>query len=142
MLYKRGVQKNFSKFSDKHKSSEDVLSKDVLKNFVKLAEKHLCRSLLFNKVATWKPYIGRSCHWRSVKQGVLKFRWKNSVLESLFNKVGVLRACNFIKEDSDTDFFCEIYKLFKNDFEEHLWTSASKHYLKRNSNSGAFLWIL
>ena len=72
-----------------------------------------------------------------------KFRWKKSVLESLFNKVGVLRACNFIKEDSDTCFFCEIYKLFKdNYFEEHLWTSASKHYLKRDSNSGAFLWIL
>ena len=35
-------------------------------------------------------------------------------------------------------FSCEIYKLFKNNyFEEHLWTSASKHYLKRDSNSGA-----
>ena len=44
-----------------------------------------------------------------------------SLLESLFNKVEVLRACNFIKEDSDTCFFCEIYKLFKdNYFEEHL----------------------
>ena len=30
------------------------------------------------------------------------FRWKKSVLESLFNNVRVLRACNFIKEDSDT----------------------------------------
>ena len=38
---------------------------------------------------------------------------------------------------------CEIYKLFKNNyFEEHLWTSASKHYLKRDSNTDAFLWIL
>ena len=33
---------------------------------------------------------------------------------------------------------CEIYKLFKNNyFKEHLWMSASKHYLKRDSNSGA-----
>ena len=41
MLYKRGVLKNFPKFLDKHKeqSSRGVLSKDVLKNFVKLAEK-------------------------------------------------------------------------------------------------------
>ena len=32
----------------------------------------------------------------------------------------------------------EIYELFKkNYFEEHLLTSASKHYLKRDSNSGA-----
>ena len=30
-------------------------------------------------------------------------------------------ACNFIKEDSDTAVFNEIYKLFKNNyFEEHL----------------------
>ena len=41
VLYKRGVLKNFSKFSDKHKeqSSGGVLSKDVLKNFVKFTEK-------------------------------------------------------------------------------------------------------
>ena len=39
-------------------------------------------------------------------------------------------------------FFCEIYKLFKNNyFEEHLRMSTSKHYLKRDSNSGVFLWI-
>ena len=43
VLYKRGVLKNFSKFSDKHKeqSSGGVLSKDVLKNFEKLAKKLL-----------------------------------------------------------------------------------------------------
>ena len=37
-LYKRGVLKNFSKFSDKYKkqSSGGVLSKDVLKNFAEL----------------------------------------------------------------------------------------------------------
>ena len=41
VLYKRGVLKNFSKFSDKHEEqlSGGVLSKDVLKNFVKLTEK-------------------------------------------------------------------------------------------------------
>ena len=34
---------------------------------------------------------------------------------------------------------CEISKLFKrNDFEEHLPTSASKFYLKRDSNTGFF----
>ena len=40
VLYKRGVLKNLSKFSDKHKrqSSGGVLSKDVLKNFAKFAE--------------------------------------------------------------------------------------------------------
>ena len=40
-------------------------------------------------------------------------------------------------------FSCEIYKLFKNNyFEEHLWTSAPKLYLKRDSNTGGYLWIL
>ena len=41
VLYKRGVLKNLSKFSDKHKrqSSGGVLSKDVFKNFAKFAEK-------------------------------------------------------------------------------------------------------
>ena len=44
VLYKRGVLKNLSKFSDKHKrqSSGGVLSKDVLKNFAKFTEKSLC----------------------------------------------------------------------------------------------------
>ena len=35
---------------------------------------------------------------------------------------------------------CEIFK--KNYSEEWLWTSASKLYLKRDSNTGAFLWSL
>ena len=43
MLYKRGVLKNLSKFSDKHKtqSSGDVLSKYVLKNFEKIHRKNI-----------------------------------------------------------------------------------------------------
>ena len=45
--------KNFSKLTDKLKkqSSGGVLSKGVLKNFAKFAEKHLRRNLYFNKVA-------------------------------------------------------------------------------------------
>ena len=56
VLYKRGVLKNFSKFTDKHKkqSSGGVLSKNVLENFAKFTGKYLCRSLSFNKVAGWK----------------------------------------------------------------------------------------
>ena len=46
---------------------------------------------------------------------------KKILLESLLNKVGVLRACNFIKENYDRYFLCEIYKLFNdNCFEEYL----------------------
>ena len=41
VLYKRGVLKNFSKFSDKHKKQSfgGFLSKDVFKNFAKFTEK-------------------------------------------------------------------------------------------------------
>ena len=38
---------------------------------------------------------------------------------------------------------CKICKTFKNDyFEEHLWTTPSKPYLKRDSNTDVFLWVL
>ena len=49
MLYKRGVLKNFSKFSGKHKeqSFEGVLSKDVLKNFVKFTKKNIFAGISF-----------------------------------------------------------------------------------------------
>ena len=47
-------------------------------------------------------------------------------------------SANLLKKTLTQVFSCEIYKLFKKIyFEEHLWTSASKHYLKRDSNSGA-----
>ena len=64
VTYKRvkGFLKKFSKFTDKDKiqSIASILSKDVLKNFTKLTEKHLCWSLIFNKVTGWKPETVRS----------------------------------------------------------------------------------
>ena len=63
------------KFADKYKkqSSRGVLSKDVLKNFVKFTDEHLCISLFFNKVAGWKPVAVRSSYWRcSAKKVFLK----------------------------------------------------------------------
>ena len=47
VLYKRGVPKIFSKFTEKLKkqSSGGVLSKDVLKIFSKFTEKHLSEYL-------------------------------------------------------------------------------------------------
>ena len=54
ILYKRGVHKNFSKFTDKNKkqSSTGILSKDILKKFT---GKHLCWSLFFIKLQFWRP---------------------------------------------------------------------------------------
>ena len=61
------------------------------------------------------------------------------MLEYLFNEVRVLIGPATLLKTALTQVFSfEIYKLFKNNyFEEHLCTSASKHYLKRDSNSGA-----
>ena len=41
---------------------------------------------------------------------------KTPVLESLFDKVADLKACECIKIDSNTGFFCEYCKIFKNSF--------------------------
>ena len=51
MLYKRGVLKNYSKFTDKHKtqSSAGARLKNVLKNFAKFTEKKSLSESLFNK---------------------------------------------------------------------------------------------
>ena len=54
------------------------------------------------------------------------------------------KNCSFPLKKTQTQVLsCEICKLFNNNyFEEHLWTSVSKLYLKRDSNTGIFLWIL
>ena len=127
----RGVLKNLSKFSDKHKeqSSGRVLSKDVLKKFTK------------------KPIFVRVSFSTklSAKLGVLKnfanFVGKNLGWGLFLVKLEFWRPVTLLKKTPTQVFSCEIYELFKNNyFEEHLWTS--KHYLKRDSNTGVLLWIL
>ena len=87
-----------------------------MKCFVKFTEKNLCRSLFCNNVAGWKPKSVKSSHWRcSIKEGVLKnlsdFTGKN-LCWSLFNKITVLGACNFINENSDTGAFLKNLQIF------------------------------
>ena len=74
----------------------------------------------------------RSSHQRySAKKVFLKkfckFHRKTPMLESLFNKIPGLQACNFIKKRPPTQAFsCRIYDFFKNTyFEEYLRTTAS-----------------
>ena len=73
----------------------------------------------------------RSTHHRCfVKKGVLKkfrkFQWKTPVLESLFNKVVGIQACNFRKETRTQVLSYEICEISKNThFEEHLRTATS-----------------
>ena len=61
------------------------------------------------------------------------------MLESLFNKSTFVRVCDFIKIDTIQMLSCKIYEIFKDNFEEHLSTTASNFYLKRDSNTGVFL---
>ena len=159
-------------YKHKKQSPGGVLSEDVLKNFAKFTEKCLCWSLFFNKVAGLKPETDRSSHWRcSVKRGVLKkghtgvsepavhrsstqnrcfwiihkIHRKKPVLKSFFKVFFiVLGPCNVIKEDSSTGAFLLNFQNFLEHlyFEEHLWTSVSKLFLKRDSNTGVLLWIL
>ena len=54
-------------------------------------------------------------NWSSYKFSDI--RKEISVLESLFNKVTVLMACNFIKKETPTQVFsCKYHKLFENSF--------------------------
>ena len=118
------------------------------KNFAKFTEKHLHRSLLFNKVASWEPETVRISHWRcSVKQGLLKnfanFTGKNHCKSLFVIKLQFRWPATFLKKILTQVLSCEIYKLFKNNyFEEHLWMSASKFYLEKDYNTSMFLWIL
>ena len=61
-----------------------------------------------------------------------KSHWKIPVVESLFNRVASIQACNIIKEGQV--FFCKILENVKNTyFEEHVQTTASI--------SSSFLWV-
>ena len=133
VLYKIGDPKNFSNLQENTRSShpEMFYKKNVLKIFGRFTEKRLCWSVFFDKAAGWKPLTVRRDHWRySPKKVFLKRRvgvskaainrssfqnrcfWLihkihsvKPVSECLFNKVVVLRAYNFIKEDSNTSVF-------------------------------------
>ena len=65
----------------------------------------LKKLLLKRRTGLLEPAVHRSspqnrCFWI-----IHKIHWKKPVLESLFNKAAVLRACNFIKEDSNIGAF-------------------------------------
>ena len=112
VLYKRGVLKNFSKLTLKHKnqSSGGVLSKDVLKNFAKFTEKHLWQGLFLKKLQAGNLKLSEAASRRcSVKKGVLK-------------KFG-----NFTRQTPTQVFSNEFCELFKNTyFVEDLQTAGSE----------------
>ena len=78
------------------------------------------------------------------KVGIFEqFSAKNLCWSLLLIKLQFWGPAILLKKTSTQVRSCKIYNIFKNNyFEEHLWTSASKHYLKGDSNTGALLWIL
>ena len=131
----------------KKQSPGEVLCRRM---FLKISQnsKKSIRSHFLNKVVCWKPETVRSSHWRgSVNQGVLKnvvnFTEKNLCWKLFLINLQLWGRATLLKKTLALALSCEICKLLKNNyFEEHLWMSPSKRYLKRHSNTDVFLWIL
>ena len=102
-------------------------------------------SLFFNKVAGWKPEIVITRHWRcSVKKGVLKnlenLRGKCLCWCIFLIKLQFWRPATLLKKTLTKILSCKIWEIFKNNyFEEHLWTTACKLYLKKRLQHRCFL---
>ena len=70
---------------------EVLYKRSVMKNFSKFTDKHKKQS--------------KGVQRKDVFKNFAKFTEKKPVLEPLFKKVAGLRACNFIKKDSNTYAF-------------------------------------
>ena len=55
---------------------------------------------------------------------------KIPVLESLFNKVAVLRPATLLRRDSNTDASCEIWEILKNTFFYRTPLLAASYYIE------------
>ena len=144
MLYKRVSLKNFSKFTDKHKrqSSEGALSRDVPKNLPKFTEKHLCWSLFLIKLEFYRQ-SSEGALSKNVPKNLPKFTEKHLCWSLFLIKLEFSGSATLLKKTLRQVLSCEIWKIFKsNYFEEHLWTTGSKLSLKRDTNTGVFLWVL
>ena len=91
--------------------------------------------------------LGSNHQRRSLVKVVLKnfanFTGKNLCWSLFLIKLEFWGPATLLIKTLTQQLSFEICKLFKNNyFEEHLWTSSSKHYLKRDLNIGIFLWIL
>ena len=63
------------------------------------------------KLSNYRAHI-RSSHLQTFF--TICFHWKTPMLESLFNKIAGLQACNFIKKTPTQVLSSEIYKILKN----------------------------
>ena len=133
VLYERDDLKNFSKLQVNTRSSHrEVFCKKIFVKIFQNSQKNVLAGVPFliklqtgnlklseaatgdvllkkvflkrrtgvSEPAVYTSSTQNRCFWT-----IHKIRSKLPVLESLFNKVAVLRACNFIKEDSNTGAF-------------------------------------
>ena len=171
VLYERDDLKNFSKWQVNTRSSHrEVFCKNMFLKIFQNSQKNVLAGVPFliklqtgnlklSEAATGDLMLKevflkrRTCvsepavHRFSTQNrffGIIhKTHRKRPVLKSLFNKVAVLGSATLSGKTPTQMLSCEICEIFKNNyFEEHLWPSASKLYLKRDSNTGVFLWIL
>ena len=168
VLYERDDLKNFSKLQVNTRSSHrEVFCKKIFVKIFQNSQKNVLAGVPFliklqtgnlklSEAATGdlmlkEVFLKRrtgvtepAVHRFSIQNRFfLKIHRKRPVLKSLFNKVAVLGSATLLRKTPRQMLSCEICEIFKNNyFEEHLWPSASKLYLKRDSNTGVFLWIL
>ena len=110
MLWKFGVNHIGLRFICSHRSSrpEVFCKKGVPKNFAKFTGKHLCRSLFLTKLQA----LGLELYWKVVLRNFAKFTWKH-LCQSLFvNKTCNFMK----KETLVQAFSCEFCEISKNTF--------------------------
>ena len=95
--------------------------KGVLKNFTKFTGKHLWQRFFFNKVAGRLLYFSICQEKNDYSDLDKKFRSAHSCYRP------VVSICNFIKKETLARVYsCEFYEISKNTFlTEHLWETAS-----------------
>ena len=96
------------------------------------------RKRLLSKIIRLFPINYRSSHRRcSFKKAVISnfelFTGKKLVLQSIFNKVAGLKACNFVKKETQTPVFellswvsCEYCNIFRNIYSAQIVTKRSQ----------------
>ena len=80
---------------------------------------------------------------RGVYKSFANFTGKHLCRSLILIKLQFWGLTALLKKTPTQTFSCEVCEIFENNhFEEHLWATTSKLYLKRDSNTGAFLWTL
>ena len=159
-----------SQINTRSSHPEVLCQKMLIRILQNLQKKCLCWSLFFNKVVGWKTELSEvatgDALWKEVflkKRALVfqnypfidplhkidvfeqftKFTGKSQCWSVFLFKLQFWGTATLLRKTPTQKLSSEIPKIFNNNyFEEHLQTSTSKPYLKIDSNTGVFLWIL